>query len=275
LVLLWRRTAGTRWAAAASVVFLGITTAILWPLAPAKIWDSAPQAEAAEPDTGGLPPPPLPDEVVPTAPQDPSAGLQAFLRHWEMNDLLFMLTVENLRPSTGLAAENRPWFSVVPESWKTRLLSGLSPWLVVDENEAAFLLARFLTGSAFLLITAGVLWQVRSSHDPTAWLRAAFLILAWLWLLSPTQNPWYWTWALPLVMFARCRAWLAVSGLVLTYYVRFWLIYHYPETPLLGTPYAGAAFFDYVVVWLEFAPWLLLLAYESRDIGKSSGRTRR
>ena len=28
----------------------------------------------------------------------------------------------------------------------------------------------------------------------------AFLVLAWFWLLSPTQNPWYWTWALPLVM---------------------------------------------------------------------------
>ena len=78
-------------------------------------------------------------------------------------------------------------------------------------------------------------------------------------LLSPTQNPWYWTWALPLVPFVRGRAWLALSSLVLFYYLRFWLRYHFETTPVLGTRYPGVPFFDLVVTWFEYGPWLLWL----------------
>ena len=88
---------------------------------------------------------------------------------------------------------------------------------------------------------------------------AGFLTLAWFWLLCPTQNPWYWTWALPLLPFARSRVWMAVSGFVLLYYLRFWLTYDWADTSVLGTGYMGSAFFDFVVTWLEFAPWFAWL----------------
>jgi hypothetical protein len=91
------------------------------------------------------------------------------------------------------------------------------------------------------------------------WLSAAFLTVAWFWLLLPTQNPWYWTWALPFLPFARGRAWLAVSGLAFVYYVRFWMTSHFPDGQVLGTPYNGALFFDYVVTWFEFGPWFIAL----------------
>jgi hypothetical protein len=64
---------------------------------------------------------------------------------------------------------------------------------------------------------------------------------------------------MPLLPFARGRAWLALSGLVMIYYVRFWLTFHYPDTPVLGTCYNGPLFFDYVVTWLEFGPWFVVL----------------
>ena len=54
--------------------------------------------------------------------------------------------------------------------------------------------------------------------------------------------------------FARSRAWLLLSGLAFVYYVRFWLTAQFPS-PLLGTSYPGAQFFDFVVTWLEYAPW--------------------
>jgi hypothetical protein len=69
------------------------------------------------------------------------------------------------------------------------------------------------------------------------------------------------TWALPLVMFARSKAWLAVSGLVMVYYLRFWLAYQWPDQPVLGTRYSGAAFFDLVVTWIEYGPWLVWLSW--------------
>jgi hypothetical protein len=97
-------------------------------------------------------------------------------------------------------------------------------------------------------------------------LNSAFLTVAWFWLLLPTQNPWYWTWALPFLPFARRRAWLVMSGLAFVYYLRFWLMHQFPATALAGTPYSGPMFFDYVVVWLEFAPWFAWLALDRQQI---------
>lgn len=87
------------------------------------------------------------------------------------------------------------------------------------------------------------------------------MTLAWFWLLAPTLNPWYWTWALPLLPFARGRAWWAVSCVLFLYYLRFWLIVHWPDAPgPLGMGYSGSGFFDFVVTWVEHAPWMLWLA---------------
>jgi len=256
-VALWIRTQGWRWAGVAAGVFLATATIVLLPMIPMDGGRAVGNGTAA----------PAAVETAGVEPQDPSGGLKAFLRRWEMNDFLFLLVVENLKPTGDAEPASRPWFSIVPDSWKAALVSITSPWLPVDKAGAAFFLTRALTGSVFVLIGALLVWRVRSSDDPAAWLRVAFLTLAWLWLLSPTQNPWYWTWALPLVMFGGSRAWLAVSGLVVVYYLRFWLIYHWPDPPLLGTPYAGRAFFDFVVTWIEFGPWFLWLAWETKCSG--------
>lgn len=92
-------------------------------------------------------------------------------------------------------------------------------------------------------------------------LEAAFLTLAWFWLLLPTQNPWYLVWCLPFLPFARSRAWLLLSGLAFTYYLRFWLTAQFPN-PLGGLPYPGPQFFDFVVTWLEYFPWFIGLLLE-------------
>ena len=92
-------------------------------------------------------------------------------------------------------------------------------------------------------------------------LRMSELTRTSFWLLLPTLNPWYWTWAVPLLPFARNRAWLALGGLVFLYYLRFWLTYHYADAPVLGTRYSGPWFFDYVVTWLEFGPWFVWLGW--------------
>jgi len=65
--------------------------------------------------------------------------------------------------------------------------------------------------------------------------------------------------ALAFVPFANSRLWLAVSGLVLIYYLRFWFLYHAADVAIFGTDYRGTSLFDFVIVWLEFAPFLLIL----------------
>jgi hypothetical protein len=258
----WLRGNGWRWALLSIAVWMALTAIVVFPMVPTDRVLAAIGVESA----GTVPREPVTELSVETAtsqPQDPSTGLTMFLRHWQMNDFLCMLVTENLRPISDMPSDQTAWFSVLPPTWRDRLLAVPMRWTGADPSGAAFLTMRFLTLSVFAVIAVSVLWPLRRSQDPAAWLRAAFLTLAWFWLLSPTQNPWYWIWALPLVMFAGNRAWLAISGLVMIYYLRFWFVHHWADHSVLGTGYSGALFFDFVVAWLEFGPWFLWLAWET------------
>ncbi len=189
---------------------------------------------------------------------DPSRGVVTFLRRWEMNDYLFLLVIENLKPTAGRGAHEIAWFTVVPESGRQAVVNLVSSQFDIAAPEVPFFVARALTAALFIIVAMVIAWRT-ASDDISRFCEGVFLTLAWFWLLCPTQNPWYWTWALPLLPFARSRVWLAVSGLVLVYYLRFWLSYHFAESAVLGTPYTGAAFYDFVVTWIEFAPWFVLL----------------
>lgn len=196
------------------------------------------------------------------------SGLSTFLTRWEMNDLLFMIVEENLRPANTVANQPPLWFVFVPNKTRVELNEFVATRIGLDGERVPFLLARSVTLCVFFLIglwLCRLIWLV-----PSRLLEGCFLCLAWFWLLAPTQNPWYWTWALCLLPFARNPAWLAVSGLALLYYCRFWLLYHFPDTPILGSAYRGVAFFDYVGTWIEFIPlfaMLLVTRLRSPDSG--------
>lgn len=188
------------------------------------------------------------------------SGLSAFLTQWEMNDFLFMLVFENLRPDTENSQRPAIWFAVVPNGWREACVEPLAQMLNVDSKTAAFLLTRGLTSCLFFALAMVIARNVYRHGRVELLLEGVFLTLAWFWLLSPTQNPWYWTWALPFLPFARNRAWWAVSGLALFYYFRFFMRYHFGDQLIPPTNYNGTQFFDFVLTWLEFAPWLLWLA---------------
>ena len=196
-----------------------------------------------------------------TTSQSSGRSLNAYICRWEMNDFIFMLVYENLRPDGQRDTQNLPWFVLLPDSWRAAISASAAGWFGVEPSPAAFMLARIVTGGIFLAVLAVLSWLAAKRLEIGHWLRAAFLIVAWLWLLSPTQNPWYWLWAMPLVMFARSRLWLLVSGLASVYYFRFWLAANWPSdaVPVIGYP--GTLTFDYVVAWLEFLPWLFLLGF--------------
>lgn len=202
--------------------------------------------------------PPPPSETIATT-SDKTDGIAAFLSEWEINDLLFMVVYENLRWHDDVSAEQLPWFDITPRSWSEAFQGK-------DGN--AFLATRAATGLfvvclafAFAVTTARHLDG--ESTTASAWVRGAFLTLAWFWLLSPTQNPWYWCWVVPLLPWTSSRAWLAMSAAVLLYYLRFWLETAYPAAGVAGTPYDGEDFFYYVVPWIEFGPLLAWLAVET------------
>jgi hypothetical protein len=201
------------------------------------------------------------------------SGLGEFLRRWEINDLLFSVVYENLRPAFGTDnSPPRPWYVVLPGNVRASVSHGLrtiarriGPEFI--QLNLPFVFTQVLMGVTLLGL---VVWmaQWRWPEDGRQeLLRRAFLSLAWLWFLSATQNPWYWSWALPFVVFAS-RPWLLVSGLALIYYLRFWFVYHFPNPATLGG-LTGQRFFDEVLVWVEHLPVLLILAWSCvhrRDI---------
>lgn len=266
-LLLWTLAKGASWRTglSAATVFGTATLLILWPMRPMVIVEVTPAFDesAVVARAGELPP--LPPPETSTAARDPSESLRAFLSRWEMNDFLFLLVVENLRPTEGLPAHQVAWFTVTPESWRNSVVSLVAARSGLAANTVPFILTRALLSVVFLVLACGLAKWVepktagKTSNDSAArFLEAAFLTLAWFWLLLPTQNPWYLVWCLPLLPFARNRAWLALSGLAFCYYIRFWLTSQFP-TPLLGTPYPGPQFFDYIVTWLEYVPWFVWL----------------
>jgi hypothetical protein len=217
--------------------------------------------------------PPLPPMESFSEPASPEAGLTAFAGEWEMNDFLFLLVMENLRPYRDVPPDEQAWFAVVPERWRAALLAHFTRYVGVEPWRAPFALTRVATSLLFAVVAFGLAWRGSRCADPADWLGAAFLTIAWFWLLLPTLNPWYWTWAVPLLPFVRNRAWRALSGLVFLYYLRFWLTKHFALTPMLGTGYAGPSFFDYVVTWAEFAPWFAWLAWTSRHSGNERSKS--
>jgi hypothetical protein len=191
---------------------------------------------------------------------DPSVGLKTFFKYWEMNDFLFLVIVENLKPAEYFPNHQYVWFSILPNQWRQPVIESVASKCSVPVREAPFLITRVITSVVFVIVAIWLAWQATQTPNARDFCEAAFLTLAWLWLLSPTQNPWYWLWAMPLLPFVRNSTWFAVSGLVMIYYFRFWLGYHYADSVVLHSGYSGTDFFDFVVTWLEFCPWLIWLA---------------
>ena len=249
--------------------------------------------------------------------QDPDmSGIEAFSKFWEMNDLLFMATVENLKPARSTydpkfrpdqpndanEKSTEPWFRVTGESFRWKFSTGFATVLhllkalpetlgfvdkpLEEEDERfspqqyAFFATRLLTGVCFIFLALWCCWQLLFDSEPYRYLELTFLTIAWFWLLAPTQNPWYWIWAMPFVIFAKGRSWILMSGILFIYYLRFWFDYHYGSKMVgeaLGEHYpsgifnwifphsqtsafVGKSFYDFYLPWYEFGPLLVVLA---------------
>lgn len=204
-----------------------------------------------------------------------ASGLITFLTQWEINDLLFMVLLENVRPKSKGHSEpsSTPWFVVVPDQIRSVVFSTLFSRIWPAPSVAAFVVIRIVTLVIFLLIALSCAKSSQLAVDPVRWLEGCFLTLAWFWTLSPTMNPWYWIWALPLLPFTRSRAWLAVSGLLFLYYFRFWLAAHYAGTPVFGTGYRGEQFFHFFIVPIEHGVWLVWLAIDAWNLQRNTHLT--
>jgi hypothetical protein len=150
------------------------------------------------------------------------SGFTAYGRLWEMNDLIFMLLL---------------WAVQWTLSW---LPAGVG---------SAQLVTRALAGIALLGIVAWLSFRpLTGTRD--LWERILMAVTA-LFLLSPTQFPWYYVWVVPFLA-VRPRGSLLLLGVLLPiYYFRF-----------MFKRFDCVWMFDTLVVWIEYVPPLGLLFWE-------------
>lgn len=151
---------------------------------------------------------------------DQQAGLAAYAQNWELNDAAF------------------------------RVIYGFSEWLVVwfgyhpghAQTVSRRLLAVLLAGWVLVVF-------LRNAPTPRDLADHCLFVTAGLFLVSPTQFPWYGMWLTPLLAFSPRRPLLLLTVLLPLYY-----LWYYFE------PRGKVDIFSHMIVWMEFAPvWLWLL----------------
>ena len=152
----------------------------------------------------------------------PASGITAYGRGWEMNDALFMAVAwgfEGVLHAMGAFTYH------------------------------AGLLARFAVGAAMVIL---IVWLCRRpAADAEDLCRRVLAVIAALFLLGPTQFPWYYAPMVPFLALAPRTSLLLLTALLPLYDLRF----HFDAR---GAP----GIFDHGIVWIEYAPVWALLAWE-------------
>ena len=185
---------------------------------------------------------------------DKTGGLAVFMTQWRMNDAIFSGIYQNVEYDWG--GYGPAWYVFVPNETRIKWCTDLAEVKLANGN-GAYLVARLATVAMFGLFYLWILFRIWRTRSPDDIANLLFLTIGVFFYLQPTQNPWYWVWAMPLVCFAKNRGWLLVSLILFVYYLRFWFGEKAEAYEFLGRTYVGNDFFDHCIVWLEF---LLVLA---------------
>jgi hypothetical protein len=151
---------------------------------------------------------------------DSASGFKAYGTYWEMNDALFMLIL-----------------------WAVQLLIKAASF----DAGYAQLLARVVAAGILVGWTA---WLVRKNEsDPAVISRRFLFVIAALFMLSPTQFPWYYLWMVPFLAIVPRSSLLLLTALLPLYYARFYF-----------AAKGMVSVHDNGIVWIEFVPvWCLLI----------------
>jgi hypothetical protein len=150
---------------------------------------------------------------------DRSSGLVAYGRHWEMNNALYLVI---------------KWIAI-----KGGQLLTAGAGIEALAPRATFA----------MLVVATSLWASANRHADVA--ERFLLVVAVLFLLSPTQFPWYYLWMVPFLAWRPNAALILYTALLPLYYLR-------PALEHIGRTWL----FDNVLVWVEHGPVIALLLYQ-------------
>ena len=189
-------------------------------------------------------------------------GLNAFMTQWRMNDAIFSGIYQNVE--YDWRKDGPPWYVFVANETRIKWCENIRAHedkieVEYTNGSPAYFIARLLTVGMFGVFYLFVFYRLWQTDEPAEIANLLFLIIGVFFYLQPTQNPWYWAWAMPLVCFAKNKGWLFVSLILFVYYLRFWYTEKNVPYYFLDTKYQGHDFFDHCLVWAEFALVLTIL----------------
>ena len=176
-------------------------------------------------------------------------GLAVFITGWRMNDAIFSFVYQNVEYDWG--GKSPAWYVFVPNKKRIEWSQNLANEKFANGN-AAYFVARLVTVALFALFYLWILFKIWKTESASDMANVLFLIMGVFFFLQPTQNPWYWLWAMPFVCFAKNRGWLFVSMALFVYYSRFWFQEKAETYRFWDVDYVGFDFYDHCVVWIEF-----------------------
>ena len=163
---------------------------------------------------------------------DDSSGLIAYGTRWENNDSVFRILI---------------------------FLSEFFLHILGFETYEKYSLARVFAAALILLWIFAMIYRKPAGDE---FFKKSLFIIAFVFLVSPTEFPWYYTWLLPFLAVEPRFSLLALTALLPLYYLRY---YFEPR----GMP----GVFTNLIVWLEFVPvWVLLLIEWKSRRGEVTGR---
>jgi alpha-1,6-mannosyltransferase len=162
---------------------------------------------------------------------DEDSGVKKYGATWEMNDGIFMVVHEPLK---------RALMDGVPEGDAHDVLRG-------DRKNLAGMIARVIVATILLAV---VVWQIRKPVDDAEdVIRRCLIVTTVLFMVSPTQFPWYFLWLFPFLCLRPRFSLLLLTALMPLYNLRFYC-----------KDIDRVALFDYWLVWLQYVPvWAFLL----------------
>ncbi|TQV80637.1 glycosyltransferase 87 family protein [Denitrobaculum tricleocarpae] len=159
------------------------------------------------------------------------SGFVAYAQSWQRNDALF-----------GLIA------------WLSAALLDVFSLTSLD----AARIARFAIALVIVSVAVGI--NRDDIREPAETARRFLFIAALLFLLSPTQYPWYYSWLLPFLVIQPSIPLLLMTALLPLYYLRF--VFEANEF---------AAITERVFAWIQFGPVLGMLAWQWLASRKAGG----
>jgi len=153
------------------------------------------------------------------------SGLTAYLLFWRNNSALYNLLA-------------------LPGGWLARPFSA--------HPDAGFAVARVV----LIFAAPWVFWRILrpAVRDADDFAKRCLGMVAALFLLSPAEFPWYYSWVLPFLALRPTLSLMLLTPLLWLYYLGWYCL----------VPRGLAAWFNYGLVWAEFVPVWLMLGWELR-----------